>query len=325
MPMRLLILGFAMLAFASPAGAMRVGIVDQAPLSRDDALALGVQLQRKDVLWNGETQAWSLALGAATPVVSVWGRLLPETQPERSAYCDFVHSLLELNPQVKYLIVWNEPKRYDLYGRLLSDCSPIIRSLGVQVVGPAMHPGGSAELAQLLDAIPRGALDVFDLHPYLHEYELDGLVDQIHHALGAIPVWVTEDGMDTKPGPNFSALYTGEPWSPAWDYWSEDQQADAVSRYMQLAYCAGVSAWFNFLLHDEVDLGRWQSGLERPDGSRKPSYRAFAVTAARIAKGAVDCAGPQTPPPAIWSPDQRLAQRLAETGGWTRDAYERTR
>jgi hypothetical protein len=255
-------------------------------------------------------------------VVAVWGRSLPETNAERDRYCGFVRSLLELNPSVKYLIVWNEPKRYDLYGRLLDVCSPIIRSLGVRVVGPAMHPGDLAELRSALDGIPPGSLDVFDLHPYLHESELRGLVAAVHQRLGAIPVWVTEDGMDTKPGPEFASLYTGEPWSPAWDYFREDEQASAVSSFMQLAYCAGASAWFNFLLTDEVDLSRWQSGLLRPDGSHKPAYRAFAVTAARIASGAVDCSS-ATPPRAIWTPDELLAQRLAETGGWTRDAYER--
>jgi len=297
------------------AAAMRFGISDSRPID------LGVDLQRQDVIWNGESQARKLKFDTA--VVSVWGQMLPETSAGQNAYCSFASSLLTLNPGIEYLIVWNEPKRYELYGRLLNACSPIIRSLGVKVVGPAMHPGDIDDLRAALVSIPAGSLDVFDLHPYLHESELGELVREIHRRLGAIPVWVTEDGMDTKPGPQFAALYTGEPWSQSWDWWSEDDQAAAVSRYMQLAYCAGVSAWFNFLLRDEVDLGRWQSGLERPDGSHKPAFRAFTVTAAMIAKGAVDCAGPQSPPPAIWSPDSRLAQRLGETGLWTREAYER--
>jgi len=277
-----------LLALAAPAQAMRFGITDSRPID------LAVDLQRQDVIWNGESQARKLELD--TTVVSVWGQMLPETIAGQSAYCSFVSSLLEQNPGIEYLIVWNEPKRYELYGRLLDACSPIIKSFGVKVVGPAMHPGGLDDLRDALDAIEPGALDVFDLHPYLHESELAGLVNEVHRRLGAIPVWVTEDGMDTRPAPEFASLYTGEPWSPAWDYFTEEQQASAVSRYMQLAYCAGASAWFNFLLRDEVDLSRWQSGLERPDGSRKPAYASFVSTAHRINDGLVQCVHDQPTP-----------------------------
>jgi hypothetical protein len=46
-----------------------------------------------------------------------------------------------------------------------------------------------------------------------------------------------------------------------------------------------VAGAFNFLLYDERDLGRWQSGLVRPDGSPKPAFGAFARAVASAGAG----------------------------------------
>ena len=49
-----------------------------------------------------------------------------------------------------------------------------------------------------------------------------------------------------------------------------------MSRGWSSPYVAGA---FNFLLYDERDLSRWQTGLVRPDGSPKPAFGAFAQAA----------------------------------------------
>lgn len=59
---------------------------------------------------------------------------------------------------------------------------------------------------------------------------------------------------------------------------------------VRLAYCQpAVGAFLNFELVDERDLRGWQSGLLRPDFSRKPAYDAFKSVIAAVARGAVTC------------------------------------
>ena len=72
--------------------------------------------------------------------------------------------------------------------------------------------------------------------------------------------------------------------SPAPDHGT--QLADAI----RLAYCQPyVGAYFNFLLRDETDLDRWQSGVLWADWTPKPSFAALAAVIAETAAGRVDC------------------------------------
>jgi hypothetical protein len=57
---------------------------------------------------------------------------------------------------------------------------------------------------------------------------------------------------------------------------SEAEQAVCVQQVLQKARTSPhVAGPFNFLLCDERDRGRWQTGLVRPDGSPKPAFGAF--------------------------------------------------
>jgi hypothetical protein len=50
--------------------------------------------------------------------------------------------------------------------------------------------------------------------------------------------------------------------------------AVVLEPFMRRAYCAVAEVWVNDLLWDEVDLARWQSGLEHPNGTRKAAVAA---------------------------------------------------
>lgn len=54
---------------------------------------------------------------------------------------------------------------------------------------------------------------------------------------------------------------------------TEAEQAERVQQARTSPYVDGA---FNFLLHDEWDLSRWQTGLVRPGGSPNPAFGAFA-------------------------------------------------
>ena len=76
---------------------------------------------------------------------------------------------------------------------------------------------------------------------------------------------------------------------------------DATPRRRRLAYCQPyVTAIFNFLLRDQPDLGRWQSGVLWTDGSPKASYVAWRGAIAEANAGTVNCAlfaDPSAQPP----------------------------
>jgi len=82
---------------------------------------------------------------------------------------------------------------------------------------------------------------------------------------GPKPLWLTEYGYQTNPpdrllGVSYAlqARYIGEAALHVWEQ-------------------PGVTVLIQFLVRDEPDIGGWQSGLFRADGTPKPSYHAFAL------------------------------------------------
>jgi hypothetical protein len=70
---------------------------------------------------------------------------------------------------------------------------------------------------------------------------------------------------------------------------SEDAQAQIYGDVVRYLACdASVRSILFFLLRDEADLDRWQSGLVRVDGSRRPS---FDSVKGAMAQSAGKCAG----------------------------------
>ena len=81
-----------------------------------------------------------------------------------------------------------------------------------------------------------------------------------------------EVGWQVAPLPALASLYTGVE-TPGTKLISEGEQAAYYRDTITLAECdPGVRMLSFFHLVDETDLDRWQSGLERADGSHRPSY-----------------------------------------------------
>ena len=90
-----------------------------------------------------------------------------------------------------------------------------------------------------------------------------------------------EVGWQVAPLPALASLYTGVETAGT-KLISEDDQATYYRDTVTLAECdPGVRMLSFFHLVDETDLDRWQSGLERADGSHRPSYDAVKQTLAQ--------------------------------------------
>jgi hypothetical protein len=131
----------------------------------------------------------------------------------------------------------------------------------------------------------------------------------------SMSIWYLESGFQTTPSAAKAALYSstetatalpdwtgGLPWSvlPDADSLAPDQ-ATQLRDAVRLAYCQPyVTAIFNFLLRDQPELNRWQSGVLWTDGTPKASYVAWRGAIAEANSGTVNCslfADPSAQPP----------------------------
>jgi hypothetical protein len=96
-------------------------------------------------------------------VVSVYGpwQEAPQTDEERDSYCGYVRDMLEREPQIRDVVIWNEPNlsifwrsQFDgggvptspaAYEALLARCWDVLHAArpGVNVIAPALCPWGS--------------------------------------------------------------------------------------------------------------------------------------------------------------------------------------
>jgi hypothetical protein len=109
-----------------------------------------------------------------------------------------------------------------------------------------------------------------------------------------VSIWYLEVGFQTVPDAAHRGDYTGRENDdrPLPDTASGEgpTQSAQIADGIGLAYCQPyVSAYFNFLLVDEPDLARWQSGVLWADGSRKSSYAALRSAIEAVDAGKVDC------------------------------------
>ena len=118
-------------------------------------------------------------------------------------------------------------------------------------------------------------------------------------------IWYLEAGFETVPEPGREGLYRGTeisdhpvpvvsagdpPGSSPDERSLAPDQATQLVDAVRLASCQPhVEAFFNFLLRDEADLARWQSGVFAPDWSPKGSFPALQAVIAEAAGGRVDC------------------------------------
>ena len=298
---------------SAEAGTFQVGIAEPGPgvISPTDVSALGLAAERRTVIWHGEstydgTLTWTPGLRAFLTVSGgypVPAGIPPTNAESRASYCGFVASILERYPQVGDVEVWNEPNLSGFWGvgvsnyaSLLLSCAPTIRAHGARIwasMSPA-DPGSAASWAQ---ALAPNSIDGWHQHSY-GDYATNLLgqtIAAIRSSLGRkVPVLVGESG----------GTALGE---AAWQ--------------MMKAYCAGAAGWLNFKLRNDGD---WQATwLEDVTGTPLPVYWQVATEEQRIAAGGVDCSqpAPVVIPPHSWTPNEQLAERLGEIGGWARDAY----
>jgi hypothetical protein len=87
-----------------------------------------------------------------------------------------------------------------------------------------------------------------------------------------------EVGWQVSPLPALASMYTGVE-TPSLVPVTEQTQADYYSQIIQSLACDPSVRMLSFFhLVDEIGLDRWQSGLERVDGSHRPSYDSVKQT-----------------------------------------------
>ena len=112
-----------------------------------------------------------------------------------------------------------------------------------------------------------------------------------------------EAGWQAAIPPVLAGLYFGKENVPAVD---EATHARNYAETIRLLACdASVKSINFFHLVDETNLGRWQSGLLRADGSKRPAYDAVKQAIAEAARG---CSGK----PVTWAPSESVAGARAQ-------------
>jgi hypothetical protein len=110
-----------------------------------------------------------------------------------------------------------------------------------------------------------------------------------------LPIWYLETGYQTTIPPAKAAWYDSE--AESWPGPIPDvapgtavDQAKQLTDSLRLMYCQPhVEAIFNFLLKDEREMARWQSGVFWADGSAKGSLEAYRSVISEVNEGRVNC------------------------------------
>ena len=148
--------------------------------------------------------------------------------------------------------------------------------------------------------------DIFSLHPYGENPEepptvvhgsLVGFADHLRlvaalrlafrgTAQSLPPVLYSEYGVDAQVPPGKRNLYSGVPAVRV----AENRQADFYRQAFLLAACQpGTIGVILFMIRDEPQLERWQSGLYYPDGSAKSSLPSVRQAMLDASSGNVAC------------------------------------
>lgn len=136
-----------------------------------------------------------------------------------------------------------------------------------------------------------------------------------------VSIWYLEAGYQTVPDAEHRSHYMGRendarpiPVASPAGAGPVTTQITQLELGIRLAYCQPyVGAFFNFLLWDEADLARWQSGVLWADGTPKASFAALRAIVDEVKDGRVDCAGVGS---AQTVPDERTAAGLVERIEW---------
>jgi hypothetical protein len=137
---------------------------------------------------------------------------------------------------------------------------------------------------------------------------------------------IDEIGWQARVSAGLSGAYTGRETAAAT---SEREQSANYVKLVELAACdATISGLYLLHLRDDADLERFQSGLVRADGSRRPAYAAVRKAIARARRG---CSGKRVTwrhasgvvgRRAVFGPTARPASRLRRSWGFSVTAAE---
>jgi hypothetical protein len=109
-----------------------------------------------------------------------------------------------------------------------------------------------------------------------------------------VSIWYLETGYQTVPDAAHQQDYTGHENDdrplPDTTTGGGPTESSQLTDGIELAYCQPyVAAYFNFLLIDEPDLARWQSGVLWADGSQKAAYASLKRVIGAVGAGNVNC------------------------------------
>ena len=215
-----------------------------------------------------------------------------------NTFASFAYAAARRYPQVRHWVIWNEPNKdwslrpttAETYVRLLNAAYTAIKRVNPrdQVAGGVTAPrGGSGDVAPVPWIRAMGSLkprlDAYAHHPYpltrtetpsrggcpscesLTLASLERLREEVTRALGAKPIWLTEYGYQTNPPDRTLGV-------------SQALQARYLAEAARRTFVATrVAMLIQFLIRDERQVSRWQSGLLTARNVPKPSLRAFRM------------------------------------------------
>ncbi len=236
------------------------------------------------------------------------GRHAPNFVPRSKwTLAAFATAAAKRYPWVRMWEVWNEPNLRtflrpnspSVYVRRL--LNPTYTALhharrGVRIAGgatsPRRTPSGMGPISFMRGmSAAHARLDVYSHHPYpvsrlespsrancryctgvLTLARLPDLLKEVRRDFGRKRIWLTEYGYQTNPPDRYLGV-------------SHALQARYLAQAAYLAWKAPiVDVMIHFMIRDERQAGRWQSGLFTLGGDRKPAFQAFAIPLVQLSR-----------------------------------------
>jgi hypothetical protein len=266
----------------------------------------------------GDVLLGGLRMRGIAPVVTLvgtprWangGRAANWAPTSPSSFANFAYAAATRYPHVRRWVIWNEPNKYwqlrptsaKTYVRALLNPAydALKRANRANLVGGGVTAprGGSGSVSPVdwirgMD-LAHARLDAYAHHPYpvsrgetptaggcgscenITIANLERLLTHVSRAFGQKRIWLTEYGYQTNPPDRMMGV-------------SQAAQARYLSQAALRAHQAPrVDMLIHFLVRDEAQVARWQSGLFTFGSAPKLSAAAFPLPVAQLSRtGAV--------------------------------------